>query len=339
MSKFAGPSRDLRYTIIQSPNWPRHTRSLLCNFSINVVVVFDNRKCYRFRPVGGEIREISTQWSCPPIRLAAKESNLFQYAQTNIQLYEQLASDGYSSLELKRIRDCYELAARLFSGQYRANGKPFIAHLVGTASILARHGASAPVVCAGLVHAAYDRGEFGTLWSRIMTPGKRRLVRSVIGDDAEALAARYVAFTWNSETVDSLSNKISELSEEERAIVFMRLANELEEVAYRDLLYDCEIRRCERLGCLSSCFDIARALGQPELANEIQERCREIQTLHVADSLLSQNLASYTLSPLSHGRRILPALEHGLRLVWRRFPDNLRLRVVIWANTRLIGKE
>lgn len=260
---------------------------------------------------------------------------MFQYAQTNIQLYEQLTSDSYSSIELKRIRDCYELAARLFSGQYRANGKPFVAHLVGTASILARYGASAPVVRAGLVHAVYARGEFGTLWSR-MTPGKRRLVRSVIGDDAEALVARYVAFTWDSETAASLSNKISELSEEERAIVFMQLANELEEVAYHDLLYDCEIRRCERLSCLSSCIDIARALGQPELGNEIQERYREIQTLHVADGLLSQNLASYTLAPLSHGRRLLPALVYGLRLVWRRFPDNLRSRVVTWANTRLI---
>ena len=57
------------------------------------------------------------------------------YAQTNLQLYTQLSDIEYSQEARGQVLRAYELALQLFSGHYRANGKPFIAHLVGTASI------------------------------------------------------------------------------------------------------------------------------------------------------------------------------------------------------------
>ena len=59
------------------------------------------------------------------------------YAQTNIQLFNQLRRDGYSKTDLDLVRDAYELAMVLFSGRFQPSGKSFIAHVVGTASILA----------------------------------------------------------------------------------------------------------------------------------------------------------------------------------------------------------
>ncbi len=83
-----------------------------------------------------------------------------EIAQTNLQLYNQLLAQCRPLEELLQAKRGYELAMRLFSGKYRASGKPFLAHLVGTASILAWLEQPIDVVVAGLVHAAFDAGDF-----------------------------------------------------------------------------------------------------------------------------------------------------------------------------------
>src|SRR5690349_4857301 len=86
-------------------------------------------------------------------------------AQTNVMLYRQLHQIGYGSESLARVRAAYEFAAELFAGRFRACGRPFLAHLVGTTSILAEIGAAEIIVVAGLLHAAYEQGDFGvTRW-------------------------------------------------------------------------------------------------------------------------------------------------------------------------------
>src|SRR5208282_2979363 len=77
------------------------------------------------------------------------------YAQTNIQLINQLRGESYATSDLRVVVDSYELAALLLTGRFRASGKTFIAHLVGTASILGSLHAPAPLVAAGLLHAVY----------------------------------------------------------------------------------------------------------------------------------------------------------------------------------------
>ncbi len=59
------------------------------------------------------------------------------YAQTNIQLYEQLLAARWSAADIVPARAAYELAMRIFAGHFRPSHKPFLAHLVGVASILA----------------------------------------------------------------------------------------------------------------------------------------------------------------------------------------------------------
>ena len=86
------------------------------------------------------------------------------YAQTNLQLYAQMLRAAYPETDVDRVRAAYEFALPLFAGAYRGSGKPFIAHLVGTASILVSIRARMPVVVAGLLHAVYASGEFGNGW-------------------------------------------------------------------------------------------------------------------------------------------------------------------------------
>ena len=114
---------------------------------------------------------------------------MHSYAQTNIQLFNQLKRDSYSDAELACIRNAYELAMRLFTGLYRASGKTFIAHIVGTASILSSLHAPAEVVTAGVLHAAYKHGDFGN-WAKGVSDAKREQVRRAFGDKVEEYVAR-----------------------------------------------------------------------------------------------------------------------------------------------------
>jgi hypothetical protein len=112
------------------------------------------------------------------------------HAQTILQLYRQLIDAGYDDQRLTQVRAAYELARQLFVGCYRPSEKPFCAHLVGTASALARWGQSTEMVVAGLLHSAYLYGDFGDR-SRGISSAKQLVVRRNVGPCAEALVELY----------------------------------------------------------------------------------------------------------------------------------------------------
>src|SRR5512137_1853160 len=81
--------------------------------------------------------------------------------QTNIRLYNDLLARGYPDRDIRCLQAAYDLSMRLFTSRFRASGKPFLAHVVGTAGILGLLQAPGPVLAAGLLHAAYTHGDFG----------------------------------------------------------------------------------------------------------------------------------------------------------------------------------
>jgi amino acid adenylation domain-containing protein len=201
------------------------------------------------------------------------ENVAFTYAQTNVQLYEQLFGLGYAPAQLNAVAAAYDLALSLFSALLRPEGKPFVNHLVGTASILAQHDAPFPVVVAGLLHAAYAYGEFGSLRCGV-TPGKRHRVRAVIGEEAEVIVYRYTRFQWNARVIDALKKQLPDLSQDEQTVIFMRLANELEEGADASLLYCAEETRLLKANYLGMCVGVATAMDMQQLAFEL-ESCHQ----------------------------------------------------------------
>lgn len=138
-------------------------------------------------------------------------------AQTNIALYRQVLALGWAETDLARLAASYELAMRLFGNRFRSNGKPFICHLVGTASILAAHDPAPDLVIAGLLHATYMQGDFGG-GARGATASRRTEVRAAAGEKAEALIAAYADLPWPLETGNI-----------DPALALMRLANEIED--------------------------------------------------------------------------------------------------------------
>jgi (p)ppGpp synthase/HD superfamily hydrolase len=149
------------------------------------------------------------------------------YAQTNVQLFNQLRSEGYSKEDRGRISEAYEFAMGLFTGLFLPSGKTFIDHLVGTASILASLHVPVNVVAAGLIHAAYLHGDFGVARQGI-SEVKRKQVRDVVGEEVEEYVARYDRLLWNPQKILFLRDTLDELSPMDRNVLLMRLANELE---------------------------------------------------------------------------------------------------------------
>ena len=149
------------------------------------------------------------------------------YAQTNVQLFNQLRSEGYSEEERAFISDTYEFGIRIFTGLYLASGKPFIDHLVGTASILASLHAPVEVLAASLIHAAYLHGDFGSARKGV-SKVKREQVRQVVGAQIEEYILRYDRLPLGLQRLAALQDHLDDFDAIDRAVLMIRLANELE---------------------------------------------------------------------------------------------------------------
>src|SRR5205807_4084116 len=78
---------------------------------------------------------------------------------------------------------------QLIAGCFRGSGRPFLDHLVGTASILASYGASPAVLAGTLHHASYSHGRFPEEVRG--ASAMRRWLRRRVGDAAEEVAFAY----------------------------------------------------------------------------------------------------------------------------------------------------
>ena len=201
-------------------------------------------------------------------------------AQTNLQLYAQLEPS-----QRPAAAAAYELAAQLFSGQFRASGKTFLAHLVGTASILAGQGRPIEEISAGLLHAAYDNGDFGA-----GSKGRRDEVRGVIGELAESYLDAYSGLPWDPDRYPSSDSSV------EQAVLMIRVANELEDVLDDSLAWVGPQRAAKIMSRLEPTARLAERLGQPALA----EALRRIQP--PAAGVTNRPESSYTVAPRTYAR-------------------------------------
>lgn len=236
-----------------------------------------------------------------------------QYAQTNLQLYTQLRSAGYSEADLKLVRSAYDLGMRIFSASFRGSGKPLLAHLVGTASILASIDQAPRVVAAGLLHAAYALGDFGD--GRFgMTGMKRDRLREAVGPGVEDLVARYTAFDWNKNTIPAIRERVESLTSIERDVLVIRLANELEDHLDFGVLYcgNGEKRREYIRSPLNQSVDMARSLGLTALAHELDMAFKDTLAEQLPASLRTPHDYTFVQPPASHSPRLKVAARRYL---------------------------
>ena len=239
---------------------------------------------------------------------------MFPYAQTNLQLYRQLAAEGYSDADASAVAAAYEVGLALFPGTYRGSGKPFLAHLVGTASVLVSLRARTPLVITGLLHAAYTHGEFGNGWRGIAEP-KRAHLRQTVGAEVEDLVTRYTRLTWRRRTIPEISARLDAMTPVERDVLLVRLANELEDHLDLGILYlaDVERRRALMRDDLPLAIDMAERLGYPALAAALQGTFAEVAAGRITPGLERPQGESYRIPFASHRPRLRVRVSHWLK--------------------------
>jgi len=238
-------------------------------------------------------------------------------AQTNLQLYNQLYDAGWSAADLAAARTVYELDVQLFAGRFRPNGKPFVAHLVGVASLVERFGLPPATVLAALAHAAYAQGNFAD------SPGgrcaeRRARVRAAAGTDAERIAESYDRYKQGAGMPDAAGRLRlgKEIDETERQVLAIDLANTLEEYLDYGHLYSRKLEvRTEAGFQQQDTVQLAQLLGLPVLAQELEAASALTASAQRPPELVTDQVQSFTVS----GRSSRPA-----RWLRRRIAGRLR---------------
>ena len=221
------------------------------------------------------------------------------YAQTNLQLYNQLVQADYSEDDLIEIDKAYRLAMNLFAGQYRPNGKTFISHLVGTASVLAIIRAPVSIVSAGLLHAAYLYGRFGDPRAGV-TKIKRRRVKRTVGPNVEELVRKYSMMPWDAEEIRRLNEHKTPLSADVQQVILIRLANEIDEHLDLGMLY-CSKDKTAELGVHfdNTLTNLAKKIGDSSLAALLQDVLNEASLVEVPEVLRRAQVSSFVINNVS----------------------------------------
>jgi len=232
------------------------------------------------------------------------------FPQTNLQLFGLMQRAGYPEPDLALVRRAYDLAVRLFTAKYRGSGKPLLAHLVGTAGVLASLRAPAPLVAAGVLHAAYIFGDFGDARGGA-TAAKRDTLRKEAGADVEDIIARYDALRWDASSIEEIHASVRDLAPADRGVLLLRLANELEDHLDLGVLYcgNAGDRRTAIRSWLHGCVDLARQLDQPALAAAFERVFDEILSGEVTAALRQPHDYTHDVPPLSSTFRPRVALR------------------------------
>ncbi len=255
-----------------------------------------------------------------------------QCAQTNLQLYNQLRKKGLSLDDLVLVHRAYELSTTLYSGYIQGDGKPFIAHGVGVASILAELGQPAAILAVGVLHNVYGNGDFGDARGPGPTIARRRLVRDAVGEHVEQLLVRFSQLRVQWWPIARTLEALPRLNDTERQLVMVDLVDYLEKYVDLGVLYYGRVGRpvlyVERIE--SEVVAIASALGEVRLAEMLTSAFAEVAAarsevpseLHPSDGRLHLEL----FVPRSCRRKVVPRMSNEIRRLRDRVQLRTRLR-------------
>jgi hypothetical protein len=147
--------------------------------------------------------------------------------QTRSSLLDLAIARGYSPEAVLVIARQCDNVTLMMNGGYRPCGRPFVAHLIGTAGVLVRYGFRIEVVLAGLMHAVYSH-------CPAVSPGPKPAIDAVcdaLGGPGAPVERRVRAYTRRAESLRSLAASrapVDDASLEEAEIVAIVAANEVD---------------------------------------------------------------------------------------------------------------
>ena len=144
-------------------------------------------------------------------------------AQTNLQLYMQMIEKGYSEAEVGAVNTAYLFSINKVHLMYRGSGKPFICHLVGTASLMVNNKQPIEVVLAALMHALYQNRVPFEGYKDIQK--RREIIKSKFGTECDRLIYEYTEFEMT-----GIKDINPHSTEVDNQVLLMRIADELEDL-------------------------------------------------------------------------------------------------------------
>ena len=217
-----------------------------------------------------------------------------QFALTYPQLMSEAMARGVEPKGLAALRRTYETAERLFDGFYRGHGTPFLCHVVRTAGILLAERQPVDIVCAGLVHAAYERGRFDDQQNGKATPAHRAQLQEELGAAVEDLVLRYSRLPWYS--ADAVTQHLQQLStsSSHADVLVIRLANELEDYLDLGMAYRGATSFREAIASYGDgVVELARQLKRFQLAIELRGVFDEHMACRLPEAVVHHNRSSY----------------------------------------------
>jgi hypothetical protein len=225
--------------------------------------------------------------------------------QTNIQFYSWAHFWGYSPDELLYFNNVYRLSQKLFGSLFRASGKPFISHLLGTAAAVCMERPPAYVVAATLCHLPLNNGVFRPLSSRAT---KRRQVESVLGAQAMKIDKIYEYIQrYKASTFERLQSESWQPSEDERFALLIFAANEIDDELDGGAHFANPKRRNPKGE--EWVMALTKQFQWNELASMACEVYRRSEDFVWADGLASKDTSAYSINYLT-GRYPLATRIH-----------------------------
>jgi hypothetical protein len=263
-------------------------------------------------------------------------------AQTNLQLYNQLCGQGRSLDELITVHRAYEFLTTIYPGLYQADGKPFVAHGVGVASVLGHLGLPVEFVAAGLLHNIYGNGDFGDGRTYVLTEPRRRLVRNAVGDRIETLISRLPEFRISHDNIRALGEQLDSLDAVDRALLLIDLADWVEKYVDLGVLYfgSGEWVTSAVADHGDMLIDFARRLDQPMLAAMLAEAFAGAAAADVPRALRAPDGRQYLklVVPRSCRLRLRLVLRRRMDRAWSALRARLRPRTRLREFRRAMGQ-
>lgn len=216
------------------------------------------------------------------------------YARTWPQLSNQLIAMLLPVDEIKRVHAAYALSIDLFGAMVRPNEAPFLTHTVGTASVLAVHGAPTTVVCGGLVHAAYTHGTYATPPDKPLSKQHRVAVAQRVSPEVEVLARNYRRYRPAEMEVPADAGGYDE---DHASVLLIRAANHLEEHLDCGLIYANKVQKqgqdvMQHSRVLLPALGYHRLLAEMEAAERLMAEMTAPEQLQASAATVSRKIAS-----------------------------------------------
>ena len=253
---------------------------------------------------------------------------MFPYAQTNLQLLDQMRKAGYTTEDLQRVSAVYQVALRLFTGYIQASGREQLAHVVGTSSILATLHSPIDIVSAGMLHNVYLNGDFGD-GKRSITKARRKYMIQAVGSDVEQYLEGFRMLIWNRQTIPAIREELPRFDPIQRKVVLIRLADVMEQhCGIGGFYYHRSIKVCRKFltDHTESLVQMAQELDFPSLAGEMQRISREALTMEIPPDVRDfiDGAQKKMIAPMSYKMRVSVALMKQLSKTLQ--PSNKRKR-------------